>query len=102
MEFYGKAVASIEGVDDDKFGPNGGFTAVLSTPSLDRDGDRLNRDEGVEPLLDRYPLGFDHGMSVADTVGSFRPYFENDNLMMDAYFASTPKAQEVRTLVNEG
>lgn len=99
---YGKSIASIEVRDGDKFGENGGFTAILSTPSLDRDGDRLHRDEWVEPLLDRYPLDIDHGMSVADTVGSFHPYFEGDNMMMDAYFASTPKAQEVRTLINEG
>jgi len=101
-EVYGKAIASIESTDDDKFGPNGGFTAVLSTPSLDRDGDRLHRDEWIEPLADRYPLDIDHGMSVADTVGSFHPYFEGERMLMDAYFASTPKAQEVRTLVLEG
>jgi len=102
MQTFGKSVASIEVADGDKFGENGGFTAILSTPSLDRDGDRLHRDEWVEPLNDRYPLDIDHGMSVADTVGSFHPYFDGDTLMMDAYFASTPKAQEVRTLVSEG
>jgi hypothetical protein len=99
---YGKSIAAIEATDGDKFGENGGFTAVLSTPSLDRDGDRLHRDEWLEPLEERYPLDIDHGMSVADTVGSFHPYFDGDQLMMDAYFASTPKAQEVRTLVTEG
>jgi len=102
MQTFGKSVASIEVADGDKFGENGGFTAILSTPSLDRDGDRLHRDEWVEPLDDRYPLDIDHGMSVADTVGSFHPYFDGDTLMMDAFFASTPKAQEVRTLVSEG
>ena len=102
MEAYGKAVASIESTDDDKFGPNGGFTAILSTPSLDRDGDRLHRDEWIEPLQDRYPLDIDHGMSVADTIGSFHPYFDGEKMMMDATFASTPKAQEVRALIQEG
>ncbi len=102
MHIYGKSIAEIQGSDDEKFGPNGGFTAVLSTPSLDRDGDRLQRDEWIEPLPDRLPLDVDHGMSVSDTIGSFHPYFDGDVMMMDAYFASTEKAQTVRTLVQEG
>jgi len=103
MEAYGKALGSIEqGENDEEFGPHGGFRAVLSTPSLDRDGDRLLREEWIEPLPERLPLDIDHGMAVADTVGSFRPYFDGDTLMMEATFASTPKAQEVRTLVREG
>lgn len=103
MDVYGKALATIEEVpDDERFGPNGGFIAVLSTPSLDRDGDRLERDEWVEPLPERLTLDADHGMSVATTVGSFRPYFdENKRLMMEATFSSIPRAQEVRTLVKE-
>lgn len=103
MERFGKALAAIEDNPDKDYGPNGGFTAVLSTPSLDRDGDRLEREEWQEPLPDRLPLDIDHGMTVADTVGSFVPYFdEAGRLLMDAYFASTPKAQDARTLVNEG
>lgn len=102
-EVFSKAIAIIEDTDEDRFGPNGGFTAVLSSPSLDRDGDRLARDEWQEPLPERLPLDIDHGMSVADTVGSFHPYFREDGvMMMDAYFASTPKAQETRTLIREG
>lgn len=103
MKIVSKAVATVEQQDIvDEAHPHGGFIAVLSTPSLDRDGDRLLRDEWVEPLPDRVPLDIDHGMSVADTVGSFRPYFDGDRLMMDAAFASTDKAQDVRSLVNEG
>lgn len=83
--------------------PHGGFTAVLSTPSLDRDGDVLGRDEWIEPLPERLPLDIDHNMTVEGTIGSFRPYFDDEGrLMMDATFASTPKAQEVRTLIKEG
>lgn len=100
MDFISKAVADIQEADAES--PHGGFTAVLSTPSLDRDGDRLHRQEWVEPLPERLPLDVDHGMSVADTIGSFRPYFDGDRLMMQATFASTPRAQEVRTLIKEG
>jgi hypothetical protein len=100
MHIYGKAVASIQESNSEE-NPHGGFTAVLSTPSLDRDGDKLHRDEWMG-LPERLPLDVDHGMTVADTIGSFRPYFDGENLMMDATFASTQKAQEVRTLIKEG
>lgn len=99
---YCKAFASIEDVEEKDYGPHGGFTAVLSTPSEDRDGDELYREEWKDFTQERYPLDMDHGMSVADTIGSFAPYFDGQKMMMDAFFASTPKAQEVRALVDEG
>lgn len=104
MRVEGKALAIIdEGTtDEDIYGPNGGFTAVLSTPSLDRDGDRLEREEWIEPFQKRYVLDMDHGMSVADTIGSYEPFWDGDVIKMRAFFASTIKAQEARTLVNEG
>lgn len=104
MDVISKTIATIEDSGEaDKFGPNGGFTAVLSTSSLDRDGDILNRSEWLEPLPLRLPLDADHGMTVADTIGSFVPYFDDaGRLMMDATFASTAKGQEVRTLIKEG
>lgn len=99
---YAKAFASIESVEEKDYGPNGGFTAILSTPSQDRDGDKLMREEWKEFTSERYPLDMDHGMSVAETVGSFTPYFDGEKMMMDAYFSSIARAQEVRTLVDEG
>lgn len=101
-EIIQKALATIEEADSAEK-PNGGFTAVLSTPSQDRDGDQLARDEWQEPLPDRIPIDVDHEMSVRGTVGSGRPYFdEAGRMMLDVDFASTPQAQEVRTLVKEG
>ena len=101
MDIFSKALAVIEDDDEFDYGPNGGFTAILSTPSQDRDGDKLNRNEWIEPLQERYPLDVDHGMTVADTIGSFKPYFDGDTLMMRAYFSSLKNAQDVRTLVDE-
>lgn len=103
MNVFDKALAQIADADSQPDDGPGGFTAILSTPSLDRDGDRLGRSEWIEPLPDRITLDVDHGMTVTDTIGSARPYFDNSgNLMIDATFASTPKAQEVRTLIKEG
>jgi hypothetical protein len=97
-----KALATITDPSADD-SPYGGFTAVLSTASLDRDGDELARSEWIEPLPDQITLDIDHQMSVAGTIGSATPYFDDDGrLMMDARFASTPLAQEARSLVTEG
>jgi hypothetical protein len=82
--------------------PYGGFIAVASDDSLDRDGERLLKSEWVTPLPDRITVDSDHGMSVATTIGSAHPYFDGNNLMIDAAFSSIERAQEVRTLVKEG
>jgi hypothetical protein len=82
--------------------PYGGFVAVASDESLDRDGERLYLDEWVTPLPDRITVDVDHGMSVATTIGSAHPYFEGKKLMVDAAFSSLERAQQVRTLVVEG
>jgi phage head maturation protease len=97
-------VATVESeIEESEEFPFGGFVAVASTPSLDRDGDKLERDEWIEPLPDHITIDIDHEMSVRGTVGSARPYFnENGQLMIEARFASTTQAQETRTLVQEG
>jgi hypothetical protein len=83
--------------------PFGGFTAIASDASLDRDGEILTRDEWITPLPDHITVDADHGMSVATTVGSAHPYFSPDGkLMVNAAFSSLARAQEVRTLINEG
>jgi hypothetical protein len=82
--------------------PYGGFIAIASDESVDRDGEVLLRSEWVTPLPDRITVDVDHGMSVATTIGSARPYFEGDRLMVDATFSSLERAQEVRSLVAEG
>jgi hypothetical protein len=99
-----KSMATIEQVEDDtQYGPNGGFTAVLSSPRLDRDGDMWPQNEWITPLPSRITIDADHGMSVATTVGSAVPYFDNlGRLLITASFSSIPRAQEVRTLIREG
>ena len=41
----------------------------------------------------------DHG---GRAIGRARPYYEGDRLLIDGTFASTARAQEMRTLVKEG
>lgn len=101
--FVTKAIATISSSDADADSPNGTFEAILSTPDLDRDQDMLAQDGWKTPLPARIHIDLDHEMSVAGTVGSAEPFFDTDgNLRIKGTYASTPRAQEVRTLVNEG
>lgn len=82
----------------------GTFEVILSAPTLDRDGDTLKADEWVTPLPEHITFDSDHGMSVATTVGSGVPSIDDEtgNLIVAGTYSSLPRAQEVRTLVNEG
>lgn len=96
-----KAQALVETVESEN--PNGEFDVLLSTNALDRDGEELSPDEWKQPLPEHITFDSDHGMSVATTVGSGKPFInDNGQLQVRGTFASTPHAQGVRTLVNEG
>lgn len=96
-----KATATVETVESEN--PNGEFDVILSTNTLDRDGDELQPDEWKTPLPDHITFDSDHGMSVATTVGSGKPFINDEGkLQVRGTFASTEHAQNVRTLVNEG
>lgn len=98
MNKSGRFTAHIKAAGDD----SGSFTAVMSAPTLDRDGEIIDA-HAFDPLPDHIMIDVDHAMSVEKTVGSGRPYYDDDGvLMIDGTFASTPLAQDVRTLVNEG
>lgn len=94
------AIASTGSADDFP----GTFEVILSAPTLDRDGDTLKSDEWVMPLPEHITFDSDHGMSVATTVGSGVPRIDEatGNLIVAGTYSSLPRAQEVRTLVNEG
>lgn len=92
--------ATITNTDEDS---PGSFRVILSAPTLDRDGDQLTPDGWKTPLPGHITFDIDHGMSVASTVGSRRPHIDDDgNLIVEGTYSSLPRAQEVRTLVNEG
>lgn len=81
----------------------GSFEVILSAPTKDRDGDTLLADEWKLPLPEHITFDSDHGMSVATTVGSGAPELTEEGLLkVKGTYSSLPRAQEVRTLVNEG
>jgi hypothetical protein len=103
MNVITKAVASIAPGADDATSETGTFDVILSAQSLDRDGEILRQDEWKQPLPDHITFDTDHGMSVATTIGSGKPYLNEDgDLQVQGTYSSIDRAQEVRTLVNEG
>ena len=82
--------------------PNGAFEVILSAPTLDRDDEVIDA-RAFEPLPDHITFDIDHGMSTATTVGSGVPsYLPDGRLHVRGSYSSIARAQEVRTLVNEG
>lgn len=87
---------------DDAF--PGSFEVILSAQTKDRDGDTLLKDGWKLPLPDHITFDQDHEMSVKGTIGSGVPRIDEEtgNLIVSGTYSSLPRAQEVRTLVNEG
>lgn len=87
---------------DDEF--PGRFRVVLSAPTKDRDGETLLPEDWKQPLPSKITFDQDHGMSVATTVGSGVPRIDGKSgeMIVEGTYSSLPRAQEVRTLVNEG
>lgn len=79
----------------------GTFEAILSMPTVDRDGEVLDA-HAFEPLPKRIPIDVDHGVGTEKTVGSGVPYYEDGVLKIKGTFASTPLGQQTRALVTEG
>jgi hypothetical protein len=90
--------ATVKAVDGED--PNGEFEVILSAPTLDRDGEIVDA-KAFEPLPEHITFDIDHGLSTATTVGSGKPFYDGDLLKVRGTFSSIPRAQEVRTLVQE-
>lgn len=79
--------------------PNGEFEVILSAQTLDRDGEVIDA-KAFEPLPDSIPFHAFHDFN--DPIGRGVPFYDGDVLKARGVFASTPRAQEIRTLVSEG
>lgn len=93
------AAAEVKAVSTDD--PNGAFEVILSAPTLDRDGEVIDSN-AFDPLPEHITFDIDHGLSTATTVGSGVPRYDGGLLKVAGTFSSIPRAQEVRTLVDEG
>lgn len=91
-----RAQASLTTADD-----GGTFEAILSTASVDRDGESLPQNRWRLPAS--IPVTVDHTGSVADVVASGEPFLAADgSLRIRGRFANTDKGRLVRELVVGG
>lgn len=95
-----KLLATIKSTSGTKDGA-GSFESILSVPTEDRDGEIVDA-KAFDPLPDHITIDIDHAMSVEKTIGSGVPYYDGETLKFKGTYASTPLAQMVRTLVDEG
>lgn len=80
--------------------PNGEFEVIMSTDSVDRDGESIVKG-AFEPLPESIPVHAFHDFH--DPVGRVVPsYDETGRLVGRGFFASTPRAQEIRQLLADG
>jgi HK97 family phage prohead protease len=79
----------------------GGFTAIASTPGVDRDGEVLMAG-CFNPLPETVPVHLDHRMDAANVIARARPRYQHSDLVIDATFSRSAAAQEVRAKVQEG
>lgn len=92
-------LAEVKAVKDAKGAATGEWEAVLSVPTLDRDGEVIAKG-AFEPLPETIPIHAYH--DFADPVGRGEPFYEGEELKARGGYASTSRAQEIRTLVEEG
>lgn len=99
MDFDKKtfAIGQVKATDGES--PNGEFEVILSAETVDRDGEIIDA-KAFEPLPESIPFHAFHDFH--DPIGRGVPFYDGDVLKARGVFASTPRAQEIRTLVTEG
>ena len=91
------AFAAVKSLDSEN--PNGEFEVVLSAATVDRDGEVIEA-RAFERLPESIPFHAFHDFH--DPIGRGVPFYDGDVLKARGVYASTPRAQEIRTLVAEG
>ena len=92
------AIAEVKAAETDN--PNGEFEIVMSTESVDRDGEVISKG-AFDPLPDSVPVHAFHDFN--DPIGRAVPgYDTTGRLVGRGFFASTARAQEIRQLVADG
>lgn len=91
-----KRVALFEVKALDAGDPHGEFEAILSMPTLDRDGEVIDA-KAFEPLPDTVPIHAFHDFSSPVAVAT--PFYEGDILKATGVFDPDPDAQKIRTKV---
>jgi HK97 family phage prohead protease len=92
------AIAEVKSAETDN--PNGEFEIIMSTDSVDRDGEVIAKG-AFDPLPASIPVHAFHDFN--DPIGRATPtYNDQGQLVGRGFFASTARAQEMRQLVADG
>lgn len=92
------AIAEVKTAQTDS--ANGEFEMVMSTDSVDRDGESIVKG-AFNPLPASIPVHAFHDFN--DPIGRVVPEYDTDGRLVGrGFFASTPRAQEIRQLVADG
>lgn len=82
--------------------PHGTFEVILSSPTLDRDGEIVDS-KAFEPLPGHITFDTDHSLTCDSVVGSGSPsYAEDGTLRVKGGFASDDRSQTIRQKVLDG
>lgn len=93
-----EAIATVKDVASTS--TSGEFEIVMSTDSVDRDGEVIVKG-AFDPLPESIPVHAFHNFD--DPIGRAVPaYDEQGRLVGKGFYASTPRAQEIRQLVADG
>jgi HK97 family phage prohead protease len=93
-----EAIAEVKAAASEQ--PNGEFEIVMSTDSVDRDGEIIVKG-AFDPLPDSIPVHAFHNFD--DPIGRAIPgYDDQGRLVGRGFYAGTPRAQEIRQLVTDG
>lgn len=96
----GSLAMTVKALDAGADGP-GEFEAIISTTMKDRDGETVKAG-AFAPLPQSIPIFYSHDWRTgALPVGKAAPFYDGDVLKAKGTFASTPRGQEMRSLVNE-
>jgi HK97 family phage prohead protease len=80
---------------------HGEFEAILSAPTLDRDGEVV-APKAFDPLPESIVIHVDHAFGVKTAVARAVPRYEGDLLLARGFFGSDPDSQAVRQKVKDG
>ena len=87
------ALFEVKAVTKDGSDPNGEFEAILSVPTLDRDGEVIDA-RAFEPLPAELPIHKYHDFSAP--VATAVPYYDGDVLKARGVFDPDPESQAIR------
>lgn len=101
METYVKRATFKVALDATNGKGAGEFEAILSSPSVDRDGEVIDP-KAFDPLPDALPIHRDHDMTTRGLCAVAAPYYDGDLLKAKGEFLEDADGQRMRMYAQKG